>query len=175
MNEFLERKVHLTWGEQKPTYDVVVIGGGGHGLSTAYHLATRHGITNVAVLERKYIGGGNSGRNTTVIRSNYGVPESIRFYQRSVELYQQLEEETDRWIMHKQKGILWTVHTEAGLRQERARSFINQANGVNTEFLTPQEIAGIAPEIDLNVGGGKYPVLGASYQAAASTARHDRV
>ncbi|MDH5423073.1 MAG: FAD-binding oxidoreductase, partial [Acidimicrobiia bacterium] len=114
MNEFLERKVHLTWGEQKPTYDVVVIGGGGHGLSTAYHLATRHGITNVAVLERKYIGGGNSGRNTTVIRSNYGVPESIRFYQRSVELYQQLEEETDRWIMHKQKGILWTVHTEAG-------------------------------------------------------------
>ncbi len=175
MNEFLERKVRLTWGEQKPTYDVVIIGGGGHGLSTAYHLATRHGITNVAVLERKYIGGGNSGRNTTVIRSNYGVPESIRFYQRSVELYQRLEEETDRWIMHKQKGILWTVHTEAGLRQERARSFINQANGVNTEFLTPEEITEIAPEIDLNVGGGKYPVLGASYQAAASTARHDRV
>ena len=77
-------------------------------------LATRHGITNVAVLERKYIGGGNSGRNTTVIRSNYGIPEAVRFYQRSVELYQQLEAETERWMMHKEKGLLWIAHSEAG-------------------------------------------------------------
>ena len=104
MNEFMEKKVALTWQEPKRTYDVVIVGGGGHGLATAYYLATRHGITNVAVLERKYIGAGNSGRNTTVIRSNYGIPEAVRFYQRSVELYAQLEGETDRWVMHKQKG-----------------------------------------------------------------------
>ena len=107
MNEFIEKKVDFAWHEPKKSYDVVIVGGGGHGLAAAYYLATRHGITNVAVLERKYIGGGNSGRNTTVIRSNYGIPEAVRFYQRSVELYQTLEQETDRWIMHKQKGLLW--------------------------------------------------------------------
>ena len=80
MNEFMEKKVKLTWHEPKSSYDVVIVGGGGHGLATAYYLATRHGITNVAVLERKYIGGGNSGRNTTVIRANYGIPEAVRFY-----------------------------------------------------------------------------------------------
>lgn len=175
MNEFIEAKVRLKWGEPKNAYDVVIIGGGGHGLSTAYHLATRHGITNVAVLERKYIGGGNSGRNTTVIRSNYGVPEAVRFYQHSAELYQRLEEETDRWMMHEQHGLLWTVHTEAGVRQEKARAILNQDYGAGTVFVTPSEIAKIVPEIDLNTAGGKFPVRGASYQETASTARHDRV
>lgn len=174
MNEFMEKKVALTWQEPKRSYDVVIVGGGGHGLATAYYLATRHGITNVAVLERKYIGSGNSGRNTTVIRSNYGIPEAVRFYQRSVELYAALEAETDRWLMHKQKGLLWMAHTEAGVRAERARAAVNTAFGAKTEFVTPQQIKEICPQIDID-GAGVWPVLGASYHAEGATARHDRV
>ena len=174
MNEFMEKQVKLIWYDPRKTYDVIIIGGGGHGLSTAYHLATRHNITNVAVLERKYIGGGNSGRNTTIIRSNYGIPEAVKFYQRSVELYQRLEEETGRWLMHKQKGLLWMAHSEAHMRQEMARAELNTALGVATHYVTPKEIRGICPQIDLT-GGGVWPVMGASYHEPGSTARHDRV
>ncbi len=174
MNEFIESKVDLRWGEQKPSYDVVVIGGGGHGLATAYYLATRHGITNVAVLERGYIGSGNSGRNTTVIRANYGIPASVRFYQHSLDLFRTLEAETDRWIMHNEKGVLWMHHTEMGLRTERARAHMNRAFGAETNFVTPEEIKRLVPEVDLT-GGGRYPVLGGSYHVQGATARHDRV
>lgn len=174
MNEFVERRVRLTWSEPQGSYDVVIIGGGGHGLATAYYLATRHGITNVAVLERGYIGSGNTGRNTTVIRANYGIPESVRFYQHSLELYQGLEEETDRSIMHMEKGLLWLAHTEMGLRAERARAAINTAYGSETVFVGPEEITRICPELDLN-GGGRHAVLGASYHPHGATARHDRV
>lgn len=175
MNEFIERRVHLKWQELKPRYDVVVIGGGGHGLSTAYHLARRHGITSVAVLERGYIGSGNSGRNTTVIRANYGIPESVRFYQHSLELYQRLEDETGRWLMHAEKGLLWMVHSEAGIRGEKRRALVNTAAGAETEFLTPEEVKSLVPQIDLSGGGTGYPVMGASYHPRAATARHDRV
>jgi sarcosine oxidase, subunit beta len=174
MNEFAEKKVQLTWTEPKSGYDVVIVGGGGHGLAAAYYLATRHGITNVAVLERNYIGGGNSGRNTTIIRSNYGIPEAVRFYQRSVELYQSLEAETDRWIMHKTKGILWVAHTEAGLRAERARAQVNQAFGAHTEFVDAKGVKELVPQADLS-GNGQWPILGASYHVDGATARHDRV
>lgn len=174
MNEFIERKVKLTWHEPNSSYDVVIIGGGGHGLATAYYLATRHGISNVAVIERKYIGGGNSGRNTTIIRANYGIPEAVRFYQRSVQLYQTLEAETGRWIMHKQKGLLWLAHNEAGVRQERARAEINTAFGARTEYVGPKEILEISPQIDIS-GGGTWPVYGGSYHPEGATARHDRV
>lgn len=174
MNEFQEKKVKLKWYEPKKTYDVIIIGGGGHGLSTAYYLASRHNITNVAVLERKYIGGGNSGRNTTVIRANYGIPEAVRFYQQSVDLYKTLEDETERWIMHKQKGILWMAHSEAAVRQETARAKVNRAFGAKTDFVTPKEIKEICPQIDLS-GGGVWPVMGATYHHEGATARHDRV
>lgn len=174
MNEFVETLLDLQWHEPRSSYDVVIIGGGGHGLSTAYHLATRHGITNVAVLEANYIGSGNSGRNTTIIRANYGIPESIRFYQRSIELYGQLENETGCWIMHATKGLLWLAHTETGMRAERSRAAMNTACGADTVMITPAEAKALCPQLDLS-GRGRYPILGGSYHPGGSTARHDRV
>ena len=175
MNEFIEAQIALAWQDLRSCYDVVIVGGGGHGLSTAYHLATRHGITDVAVLERGYIGSGNSGRNTTVIRANYGIPEAVRFYQRSVDLYSRLEAETGRWIMHDRKGLLWLVHGVPGTRNERARSILNRAFGADTVYVTPGEVAEICPEVDLNAGGGEYRLEGGSYSPHGATARHDRV
>jgi sarcosine oxidase subunit beta len=174
VNEFVETLLELTWHEPKSSYDVVIIGGGGHGLATAYYLATRHGITNVAVVEADYIGGGNSGRNTTIIRANYGIPESIRFYRYSQQLYESLEDETGCWIMHATKGIIWMAHTETGMRAERSRAQLNMACGVETVLIDPVEIKRMCPQIDLT-GGGRYPVLGASYHVPGSSARHDRV
>jgi sarcosine oxidase subunit beta len=174
VNEFVETLLDLQWHEPKSAYDVVIIGGGGHGLATAYYLATQHGITNVAVVEANYIGSGNSGRNTTIIRANYGIPESIRFYQRSLELYSTLEDDTGCWIMHSTKGLLWLAHTETAMRSERARCMLNTACGAETVMVTPEEAKLICPQLDLS-GGGRYPVLGASHHVGAATARHDRV
>lgn len=164
----------ITWHEPKASYDVVIIGGGGHGLATAYYLATRHGITDVAVLEADYIASGNTGRNTTIIRSNYAVPEAIRFYDHSRQLYAGLEAETGAAIFHRVKGHVWIAHTEMALRTERARVLMNRAFGVDTELLDPAGVKRLIPQIDLS-GGGRYPVLGASHHVPAATARHDRV
>jgi sarcosine oxidase subunit beta len=164
----------ITWHEPRSTYDVAIIGGGGHGLATAYYLATRHGITNVAVLEADYIASGNTGRNTTIIRSNYAVPEAIRFYEHSRQLYAGLEAETGAALFHRVKGHVWIAHTEMALRTERARVLMNQAFGVDTELLDPAGVKRLIPQIDLT-GGGRYPVLGASHHVPAATARHDRV
>jgi sarcosine oxidase subunit beta len=164
----------LRWDEPRDAYDVVIVGGGGHGLSTAYYLATRHGITNVAVLEADYIASGNTGRNTTIIRANYGLPEAIRFYQHSLEMYRALEDEVGAAILHQTKGIFWLAHTEMALRTERARAQMNTAAGAKTVMVTPAEIKELVPQIDLS-GGRRYPVLGASHHLEAATARHDRV
>ena len=164
----------IAWHEPRASYDVVIVGGGGHGLSTAYYLATRHGITNVAVVEADYIASGNTGRNTTIIRANYAIPEAIRFYKRSLELYEGLEAETGAAIFFRRKGHVWIAHTEMGMRTERARVLMNQAMGVDTELLTPADVKRLVPQIDLT-GGGRYPVLGASHHVPAATARHDRV
>jgi sarcosine oxidase subunit beta len=174
VNEHPEAEITLRWSEPEASYDVIIVGGGGHGLSIAYHLATRHDITSVLVVEAGYIGGGNSGRNTTVIRANYGIPEAVRFYQHSLERYRRLEEETGRAMMHDRKGLLWMAHSEAGVRRERARAAVNQAFGAETTYLEPDEIAAACPEIDLACGGGFPEVMGASFHQGA-TARHDRV
>ena len=176
MSDYTRTLLPIRWpdGSPKRSYDVVIIGGGGHGLSTAYHLATRHGITNVAVIEADYIASGNTGRNTTIIRANYGIPESIRFYQHSLERYQALEEETGAAILHQTKGIIWLAHTEMAMRTERARAAMNQACGAQTFMRTPEELKEIVPQLDLT-GGGRYPVLGGSHHVEGATARHDRV
>ncbi|HET7727306.1 MAG TPA: FAD-dependent oxidoreductase [Candidatus Limnocylindrales bacterium] len=175
MSEYSRTLLPIRWADApRPAYDVVIIGGGGHGLSTAYHLAARHGITNVAVLEADYIASGNTGRNTTIIRANYGIPEAIRFYQHSLELYQRLEEETGAAILHQTKGIIWLAHTEMAMRTERARCAMNQAAGAQTSMRTPAELKELVPELDLT-GGGRYPVLGGSHHVEGATARHDRV
>lgn len=174
MNRLVRSLPQLTWREPRDRYDVVIIGGGGHGLSTAYYLATRHGITDVCVLEADYIASGNTGRNTTIIRANYGVPEAIRFYQHSLELYAGLEDEMGAELLHETKGLLWIAHTEMALRTERARAVLNTACGAETYFISPEEVKELVPQIDLT-GGDRYPVLGASYHPQAANARHDRV
>ena len=176
MSDYTRTLLPIRWpaGAPKSSYDVVIIGGGGHGLSTAYHLATRHGITNVAVLEAEYIASGNTGRNTTIIRANYGIPEAIRFYQHSLELYQGLEAETGAAILHQTKGIIWLAHTEMAMRAERARCAMNEAVGAQTFMRTPAELKELIPQLDLT-GGGRYPVLGGSHHVQGATARHDRV
>ena len=175
MSGYTDTLPSIRWpDERRASYDVVIVGGGGHGLSTAYYLATRHGVTNVAVLEADYIASGNTGRNTTIIRANYGIPEAIRFYQHSLELYQHLEEETGAEILHQTKGIIWLAHTEMAMRTERARCLMNTACGATTVMRTPAELKVLIPELDLT-GGGRYPVLGGSHHVEGATARHDRL
>ena len=174
MTEHVETLPRLRWDEPRKAYDVVIVGGGGHGLATAYYLATRHGITNVAVVEADYIVSGNTGRNTTIIRANYGIPEAVRFYQHSLAMYESLEDETGARILHQTKGLVWLAHTETALRSERARCLMNTACGAETVMITPEEAQELCPQLDLS-GGGRYPVLGASYHPGGATARHDRV
>ena len=174
VSEHIETLQPIVWHDPRDSYDVVIVGGGGHGLATAYYLATRHGITNVAVVEADYIASGNTGRNTTIIRANYAVPEAIRFYDHSMKLYRGLEAETGAAIFHREKGHVWLAHSEMGMRTERGRCLMNQAMGVRTEMLTPAEIKALIPQIDLT-GGGRYPIFGASHHVEAATARHDRV
>ena len=173
--ELVETLLPIRWAETpRSSYDVVIIGGGGHGLSTAYYLATRHGITDVAVFEADYIASGNTGRNTTIIRANYGIPEAVRFYDHSLRMYETLEDETGANLLHQTRGILWCAHTEMSLRTERARCALNQALGVETVMIGPEEIKALVPQIDL-AGDGRYPILGASYHLPGANARHDRV
>jgi sarcosine oxidase, subunit beta len=172
--KLLGREVHLRADDLRPSYDVVVIGGGGHGMAIAYYLAARHGISRVAVLERAYIGAGGTGRNTTVLRANYKTPETIRFYRRSFELYATLHEELDYHMLRSERGLFWLAHSEAQLRNQRERDLQNRWFGVPSVFLGPAEIARRCPVLDLS-GGGKRPVLGAAFHPPGSIIRHDAV
>lgn len=157
----------------KPHYDVVIIGGGGHGVATAYYLAKYHGITNVAVLEKGYLGGGNTARNTAVIRSNYLTPEGVKFYSASVKLYENLSNEFDFNIMYSQRGQLTLAHTDATVRAFRQRAEVNKHFGGRTELISPDDIAKLVPMLNLNPAN--LPVLAGLWHKDGATARHDAV
>jgi sarcosine oxidase subunit beta len=160
--------------EPKPSYDVVVVGGGGHGLATAYYLARDHGITDVAVLERGWLGGGNTARNTTIIRSNYLWDESAAIYEHSLKLWETLADDLDFDIQFRQRGVLNLAHDLQEVRSGLRRVNANQLNGVDGEWLTAAEVKSFCPIVNVSPDV-RYPVLGATLQRRGGTARHDRV
>ncbi len=166
----------LAWRspDPKPHYDVVIVGGGGHGLATAYYLAKEHGITNVAVIEKGWLGGGNTGRNTTIIRSNYLWDESAHLYEKALQLYEGLSQDINYNIMLSQRGVLNLAHNLGDMRETRRRYLANRLNGIDSEFLTPAQIKDMVPIINTDPGI-RYPILGASLQRRGGTARHDAV
>ena len=155
-------------------YDVVIIGAGGHGLAAAYYLAHEQGVTNVAVFEQGYIGGGGTGRNTAIIRANYMTPESIRFYAESVRLFRDLSAELDFNLFYSERGQYVLLHTDAQLRSARQRAAMSTHFGFPSKVVGPQDVKKKCPGIDLE-GGGNYPIVGALYHPSAATARHDAV
>jgi len=156
------------------TYDVVIVGAGVHGLATAYYLASRHGITNVAVLDKAYLGGGGSGRNTAIIRSNYLTPDGVRFYDRSVRLYESLAAELNFNVMFSQRGHLTLAHNDGSLRTMRWRAEVNKLSGVDSEVIGPADIKRLVPYLDVSPET-RYPILGALYHPPGGTIRHDAV
>lgn len=160
--------------ELRRSYDVVIIGGGGHGLATAYYLAAYHGITNVAVIEKGYLAGGNTARNTAIIRSNYLTPEGVRFYEESMQLYRGLSEELDYNILYSERGHFTLAHTDAAMRTSRWRAEVNKHLGVNSEVIYPDDIRRLCPTLNLSENV-RYPILGALYHPPGSIARHDAV
>ncbi len=158
----------------KSSYDVVVIGAGGHGLAIAYYLAREHGITDVVVLDKGYLGGGNTARNTAIIRANYLTPEGVRFYNESVGLFRNLSNELDFNIMYSERGHLTLAHTDAAVRTARWRAEVNKHMGVDSELIFRDEIARLAPRLNLSEDV-RYPILAALYHPPGAIARHDAV
>ena len=166
----------LAWRSPEPKnhYDVVIVGGGGHGLATAYYLAKEHGIRSVAVLEKGWLGGGNTGRNTTIIRSNYLWDESAALYEHSLKLYEGLSQELNFNIMFSQRGVLNLAHNLHDMRELSRRVNANRLNGIDSEILTPAQIKEFVPILNTSPDA-RYPVLGASLQRRGGTARHDAI
>ncbi len=158
----------------KSSYDVVIVGGGVHGLAAAYYLAANHGITDVAVLDKGYIGAGGSGRNTAILRSNYLTPEGVRFYDRSVKLYQRLATDLDFNVMFSQRGHLTLAHNDSSLRTMRWRAEVNKVEGVDSEVIGAAEIKRLAPFLDVS-DEARYPIIGALYHPPGGIIRHDAV
>ena len=171
---------HTGWRRQwraatpKDSYDVVIVGGGGHGLATAYYLARNHGITNVAVLEKGWLGSGNVARNTTIVRSNYLWDESAALYEHALKLWEGLSKDLNYNVMLSQRGVLNLAHSLQEVRDSRRRVYANQLNGVDAEWLDPQGVKSFCPILNIDEAQ-RYPVLGATLQRRAGTARHDAV
>ena len=159
--------------EPRKFYDVIIVGGGGHGLGTAYYLAKEHGLKNIAVIEKGWLGGGNTGRNTTIIRSNYLWDESAHLYEHSLKLWENLSSELNYNIMFSQRGVLNLAHNEHDVKEIRRRVSANKLNGIDSEWVDPLQIKKLVPI--MNTENCRYPVLGASYQPRAGVARHDAV
>jgi len=155
-------------------YDAVIIGGGVHGLAAAYYLAVNHGITDVAVLDKGYIGSGGSGRNTAILRSNYLTPEGVRFYDRSMQLYRTLAADLDFNVMFSRRGHLTLAHNDSSLRTMRWRAEVNQLQGIDSEVIDPAEIKRLVPYLDTSADT-RYPILGALYHPPGGIIRHDAV
>ncbi len=160
--------------QPKRAYDVVVIGGGGHGLATAYYLARKHGITNVAVIEKGWLGGGNTGRNTTIVRSNYYLDANAHFYEHSLKLWETLSSELNFNVMFSQRGVLNLAHSHADLESYSRRGNAMRLNGIDAELLTREQVGKMVPLLELSPAA-RYPVLGGLLQRRGGVARHDAV
>ena len=171
---------HRGWREQwrraepQTEYDAIIVGGGGHGLGTAYYLAAEHGLTRIAVLEKGWIGGGNTGRNTTIIRSNYLFDESARLYDHSVKMWEHLSQVLNYNVMFSPRGVMMLAHTVHDVQVAQRHIHANRCNGVDNEWLTPEEAKAYCPPLNIDPGL-RYPVLGAALQRRGGTARHDAV
>ena len=171
---------HQNWqqawrhADPKPAYDAVIIGGGGHGLASAYYLASIHGMTNIAVIEKGWLGGGNTGRNTTIIRSNYMWDESAGIYEHALKLWEGLSQDLNFNVMFSQRGVLTITHSEHELKGMSRRVHAIRLNGIDSDILTPAEIKKRVPTINISPDI-RYPVMGGFLQKRGGTARHDAV
>ncbi len=158
----------------KDKYEAVIIGAGGHGLGVAYYLARDYGLTDIAVIDKGYIGGGNTGRNTAIVRSNYLTEEGVKFYAESVRLFSDLSNDLDINLFYSERGHFTLAHTDASLRTMRWRAEVNKHLGVNSYVIMPDEIKKICPYIDISCGG-QMPIVGALYHPPGAIVRHDAV
>ena len=160
--------------EPKPAYDAVIIGAGGHGLGTAYYLAKEHGLANIAVVEKGWLGGGNTGRNTTIIRSNYLWEESEAIYEHSLKLWEGLSNELNYNVMYSPRGVMMLAHTVHDIQVFKRHVHANSLAGIDNEWLTPEQAKEFCPPLNIS-RDLRYPVLGAALQRRGGTARHDAV
>jgi sarcosine oxidase subunit beta len=170
----MDERTYWRPAEPKPSYDVVIVGGGGHGLSTAYYLAKNHGIRDVCVVEKGWLAGGNMARNTTIIRSNYLWDESAAIYEHSLKLWEGLEDELAADLQFSQRGVMNLAHDLGDVRSSVRRVEANRLNGVDAEWLTAEEVKAFCPIVNISPGV-RYPVLGATLQRRGGVARHDKV